>query len=242
VAGAFTGAVGSREGLVAGAAGGTLFLDEIDALPPSAQVKLLRLLQENEYRPLGSPGIRKADLRVIAASNADLREAMQQGRFRQDLFYRLGVLSVRLPPLRDRADDVLLLAGHFARRFSERYQKTVTGLSTEARARLLAHEWPGNVRELENVIERAIILARRPLIEAPDIELHCESDPEGMTGFQQAKARVVRNFETDYLRRVLAMHNGNITQAARTAGKNRRAMFELVRKHHIQVRLFAAEQ
>jgi DNA-binding NtrC family response regulator len=238
-AGAFTGAAGAREGLVTEAEGGTLFLDEVDALPPAAQVKVLRLLQEKEYRPLGSTRPLCADIRILAASNANLEQAIIDGRFRHDLYYRLDVLSVRLPALRERANDVLLLAEHFLQRFRDQYGKPELELTLGACERLLAHDWPGNVRELENVIERAVILCRSSRIDLDHVEILNDGSAGPLVGFRKAKAKVISRFERDYLERVLALHGGNITHAARTAGKNRRALFELIRKHKIVVHAFA---
>lgn len=229
---AFTGASSSYDGLVCAAEGGTLFLDEIDCLPFAAQAKLLDLLQDKKYRPLGSTKTHTADIRLIAATNTPVQEAMNQGRLRLDLYYRLNVLPLRLPTLRDRSEDILLLADHFLRKF------TVGGqlpphLSSEASLMLLQHDWPGNVRELEHVLERAVILADTGReIGVSEILLPATSAAESES-FQKAKARVVAKFEISYISALLSAHEGHITRAAAAAGKNRRAFWELIRKHGI---------
>ena len=239
--GAFTTAHMSRPGLVSEAEGGTLFLDDIDCLPLSAQVKLLRFLQEREYRPIGSTTLRRADVRVIAASNHRLPGMVARGEFRQDLYFRLNVLVMQLPPLRERRDDVAALAMHFIRSYSKQHGRRVDGLSPLALRRLLAHDWPGNVRELQHVIERAVLLAAGPLLQAHDIEVDVDLDRPGaaagsidtIESFRSAKERVVRQFERGYIELALTCCHGNVTQAAEQAGKNRRAFFELMRKHEI---------
>jgi two-component system, NtrC family, response regulator GlrR len=235
--GAFTSANCSRRGVIKEADGGTLFLDEVDCLPPLAQVKLLRFLQDGQFRPLGSASVCTADVRVIAASNAHLAEALESGRFRKDLYYRLNVLSLQLPPLRQREDDVVLLARHFLGKYTERHRTPVREFSPEALQKLVGHSWPGNVRELENVVQRAVVLADQAVLGAEHI---CTGDgtENGLEdhSFQQAKAKAIDRFEENYIRRLLLIHDGNITKAARGAGKDRRAFWELMRKHHISAR------
>ncbi|HTG14343.1 MAG TPA: sigma 54-interacting transcriptional regulator [Blastocatellia bacterium] len=237
--GAYTGASSSKAGLVSEANGGTLFLDEIDCLPLMAQVKLLRFIQEKEYRPLGSTRMNRADLRIIAASNSDLRAAVRDGRMRQDLYYRLNVVRFTLPPLRERREDIPLLAQKFLLRYASEIDKRFTGLSEEAMHVLLTYDWPGNVRELEHVIERATVLSEGPvvangdiLLESPIVERECS--------FREAKARMINQFEKTYISGLLVANEGNITKAAQAARKNRRAFFELMRKHNIQGRSFKA--
>ena len=168
--GAFTGAQGSRRGLVAAAEGGTLFLDEVGELPLAVQVKLLRLLQQREYTPLGETRATKCDVRIVAATNRDLEAEVKAGRFREDLYYRLNVIHVELPALRERVGDLGLLARHFCRVFAERSGRDdLRGLSDEAVAAIEAYPWPGNVRALENAIERGTLLARGPYVEAEDV-------------------------------------------------------------------------
>ena len=232
--GAYTGAQEMHIGLVGAAAGGTLFLDEIDSLPMAAQVKLLRFIQENEYRPLGTTGIRQADIRLVSATNADLGALVEKKEFRRDLYYRVNVATLELPPLRQRKADIRLLAEHFLDQFNRDFNKHIPGFSDGAMLKLLSHDWPGNIRELENQIERAVALTQFGNIEVDVLnikEFNAESD--GHDTFVQAKRRVIEEFEKNYLRTTLEMSEGNITRAARKAGKNRRAYWELLRKHSI---------
>jgi DNA-binding NtrC family response regulator len=235
--GAFTSANSSRRGVIKEADGGTLFLDEIDCLPASAQVKLLRFLQDGQFRPLGSASVCSADVRIIAASNANFVEALANGRFRKDLYYRLNVLSLELPPLREREDDIVLLSQHFLTKYTEKFSALAREFSPAALQKLVCHPWPGNVRELENVIQRAVILADRAVLEAHHIRIgnSVEDDSEHQS-FQQLKAKAVNRFEEGYVRRMLLIHGGNITKAAQGAGKDRRAFWELMRKHRLTAR------
>jgi two-component system response regulator GlrR len=230
--GAFTGAIADHSGMIREADGGTLFLDEVDALTPATQVKLLRFLQEGEYRVVGSPEVAHADVRVIAASNADFDRLLCEGRLREDIFYRLNVLRLKLPPLRQRHGDIPLLARHFLEKHALLSGDHLKVLSSAALLRLHAWHWPGNVRELENVITRGHFLSEGLEIQPGDLEL-----PEGIElaneSFNAMKARVVCRFEREYLETLLGAHNGNITQASRAAGKNRRAFWELMRKHDL---------
>jgi len=228
--GAFTDARESQQGLIAEAEGGTLFLDEIDSLPLLAQVKLLRFLQEKEYRPLGSSKVRAALIRVICATNINLKDAVQHGTFRRDLYYRINILPVVLPPLRERPDDILLLAQHFLAQYATEYAKPVVEFSPDVLRRLQAYSWPGNIRELEHLIERAVALSESTILSAADLTLS-DTEPEPIEPFQAAKDRVVAQFERTYLQTVLFVHGGNITQAAQAAGKHRRAFWQLLQKH-----------
>lgn len=237
--GAYTGASDSKTGLVSEAEGGTIFLDEIDCLTLMAQVKLLRFIQEKEYRPLGSARTHRADLRIVAASNSDLRSAIRDGRMRQDLYYRLNIISFTLPPLRDRRGDIPLLAQRFLSKYGADLDKRFTGVSPQAMRALMAYEWPGNVRELEHVIERAAVLSEGPVVHSSDILLQ----PEGGSSecsFREAKTRMIDQFEKTYIRDLLLAYGGNITKAAEAACKNRRSFFELMRKHNIDGRSFKA--
>jgi two-component system response regulator GlrR len=238
---AYTGAFSQQPGVVQEAEGGTLFLDEIDSLPLLAQVKLLRFLQEKEFRPLGAARAQKADVRVLAASNGDLESAVDEGRLRRDLYYRLNVIPLRLPPLRERREDIPLLARHFLQKHAlERRAE----LSPRALQSLLDYDWPGNVRELEHVVERAIVLSQdEELIREHHVALprSPERAPSPVAAtFQQAKADAVARFEAAYVRELLATHRGNISRAARAADKNRRAFWELIRKHGIDASSFRA--
>jgi DNA-binding NtrC family response regulator len=235
VRGAYTSAATAQDGIIREADGGTLFLDEIDCLPLSAQVKLLRFLQEKEYRQVGSAKTQRADVRVIAAANTSLEGAVRKGSFRSDLFYRLNIIPLGLPALRERREDVPLLARHFVDQFALEFNKEIDGISPEAAQRLLTYDWPGNVRELQNVIERAVVFSFGSVLQNNDIQLpHAETARPALS-FQEAKAQVIVQFEKNYISGLLIAHRGNISQAARVAGKNRRAFWELIRKYHIDV-------
>ena len=235
--GAFTSAVTLQTGLVEEANGGTLFLDEVDCLPSFAQVKLLRFLQEKEYRPLGSSRMRRANVRVIAASNVNLEEAVGNGKVRQDLFYRLNIISLTLPPLRERLEDIPLLARHFLEKYSREMNQEVPDLQADALRMMMAYGWPGNVRELEHSIERAAVLCEGPMIRASDLILALPSEAP-VQSLQEAKANEIARFEKSYVQGLLRVCCGNISKAARLAQKNRRAFFQLIQKHHIDVESF----
>jgi DNA-binding NtrC family response regulator len=234
--GAFTGASTAQAGLIREAEGGTLFLDEVDCLPLLAQAKLLRFLQEREYRPLGSARMRRADVRVITATNVDLAEAVSEGRVRKDFYYRLNIIPLRLPPLRERRADISLLARHFLAKFAAEFKSDAARFSDEAEEKLRAYDWPGNVRELEHVVERAVALSGGEVINGEELDLPPAPAPACGDSFKEAKARAVAEFEKQYLSELLASHQGNITRAAQAARKNRRAFWQLLRKYHIDVR------
>ena len=236
--GAFTNASTLQIGLIEEANGGTLFLDEIDCLPLYAQVKLLRFLQEKEYRPLGSTKMRRANVRIIAASNVDLKEAVETGTIRQDLFYRLNIISLTLPPLRERREDIPLLAFHFLDKYSRGSSKEVKEISREALHLLMVQHWPGNVRELEHVIEQAIILCESSILHASDLGLLYSQSDGGRESLQEAKAREIARFEKKYIQGLLSACKGNITRAAEVAQKNRRVFWQLIQKHQIDVARF----
>lgn len=232
--GAFTGATAAKQGLIHEAEGGTLFLDELDSLPLLAQVKLLRFLQEKEYLPVGATKTRIANVRVIAATNVNLESAVRAGKIRQDLYYRLNMIPIELPPLRDRREDIPLLAANFLARFAREFRKNVNGFSPDAMMALCGYDWPGNVRELENVIGRAVAFARGQVIHAQEITL---SKPVPQS-FQEMKRKLVEQFERTYLQSLLIVSDGNITRAAEAAHKNRRAFFELMKKYDIDADQF----
>lgn len=234
-AGAFTSAASHVRGLVHEAERGTLFLDEIDSLPLQTQVKLLRFLQDQEYRPLGAGKSVQADVRIIAASNANLPEAIRSGRFRSDLYYRLNVLPLNLPPLRERREDIPLLAHHFVSKCAREFSAPAKDLSGAAVDKLLAHDWPGNVRELENLIRRAFVLSEGSVIAEEEIALPSPAARTQEMSFKALKKRAIAEFEAGYIRQLLATSAGNISQAARAAKKNRRAFWELMRKHEIAI-------
>ena len=245
--GAFTDARDARRGLIAEAQEGTLFLDEIEVLTPKAQVTLLRFLQDQEYRPLGGALVRNANVRIIAASNADLGILIRNGRFRQDLLFRLNVLSVDLPPLRERQRDVVFLAEMFLERFARQYCRAPKRFHPDAVSRLLAHEWPGNVRELENLIHREFLMT-----DEATVNLHClaaTEEPQTDAGlsrltearFQEAKASAIAQFERAYIVELLVRTRGNISQAARISGKERSRLGKLVKKYGLARTSFAGE-
>jgi DNA-binding NtrC family response regulator len=238
VKGAYTTAHNARAGLVREAEGGTLFLDDVDCLPLPAQAKLLRFLQEHEYRAVGSNTTQHADVRVIAASNRNLAALASQGTFRSDLYFRLNVVNLKLPALRERREDIPALAAHFMGQFAKRYNRAINTITPLALAKLQAHDWPGNVRELQHVIERAVVLAPGPALTDQDLDLDLDLTAVGKQtacdeSFCQAKARVVEQFERSYIEQILLTNEGNVTHAARAAKKNRRAFFALMRKHDI---------
>jgi len=236
--GAFTGATGSQKGLIEEAEAGTLFLDEVDCLPTPAQAKLLRFLQEKEYRPLGSSKMRQADVRVIAATNRDVEEAVACGKLREDLYYRLNIMPLTLPALRERRTDIPLLARHFLGKYATEFGKELTDFSPGAMHALLGYEWPGNVRELEHVVQRASVLADHSIIQIGDIVISRSQVSARQASMQQAKAEVVARFEKTYVQGLLLAHKGNITRAAQAAQKNRRVFWQLIRKHCIDVDSF----
>jgi len=238
VQGAFTGASTAQAGLIDAADSGTLFLDDIDCLPGTSQAKLLRFLQEKEYRQLGSAKMFQADVRVIAATNSDLEAAVDEGKLRQDLYFRLNVIPIRLPALRDRREDVPLLAGHFLNKYANAFKKQITGFTSDAVKMLMLYDWPGNVRELEHVVERAVLFCEHPVIRETDISLPQKKAATCKMSFKDAKAEVVNKFERSYIERLLLSYQGNITRAAQAAQKNRRAFWQLIDKHQIDVQTF----
>jgi two-component system response regulator AtoC len=233
--GAFTGADRARRGLVVEADGGTLFLDEIGEMPTSLQVKLLRVLQEEEVRPLGEAKARTVDVRVIAATARKLDAEVAAGRFREDLFYRLNVVPLEVPPLRERPRDVPLLADHFIAHFRATLGKPVRTISDEALERLTAYRWPGNVRELENVIERAVILAEGDSItlrELPQNVVVADANEAAVTDLSLKRAR--RGAEVDAIRRALRATDGNRTHAARLLQISHRALLYKLKEYSIR--------
>ncbi len=237
VRGAFTGADRARRGLFLEADGGTLFLDEIGELPPPLQAKLLRVLQEEEVRPVGDPKSRRIDVRVIAATARDLPEEVRTGRFREDLFYRLHVLPIHVPPLRERRADIPLLLDHFLARFSASLGKPIRALDDDALEKLVAYAWPGNVRELENVIERAVILSRSDRIGVQELPASVTA-PAGATAAASSQALTLREArrasETDAIRRALSATGGNRTHAARLLGISHRALLYKLKEYALQ--------
>jgi len=253
--GAFTGALLEKHGLFQEADGGTLFLDEINSLSMVVQSKLLRVLQDQEFRPLGSTKSRSVDIKIVAATNTDLRHLVETRQFREDLFYRLNVLSVSLPPLRERREDIQLLANHFVKVYAREFDRGTLSLEFGATARLLGYHWPGNVRELQGVIQRAVAMVSGDSIQAQDVDLPEAETPDSAgptmtlvsrglvsddSGFQELKEKVIEEFERAYLSELLSSHHGNISQAARAAKKERRAFQRLLQKHGLDRRIFLA--
>ena len=236
--GAFTGASGCRSGVIQEAEKGTLFLDEVDSLPLLAQVKLLRFLQDKEYRPLGSAKAMKGDVRIVAASNADLESAIAAGTLRRDLYYRLNVVPILLPALRHRSDDVILLAHHFLAEKAAKLNSPAVEFSPEAERKLMLYSWPGNVRELEHVTERVVVLCTQRTIQADQIIFSGENNHSDQLSFHEMKANVISEFETNYIQNLLVAYRGNITKAAQAAQKERRTFWQLIRKHKIDVERF----
>jgi DNA-binding NtrC family response regulator len=217
-----------------------LFLDEIEAMPMRAQIILLRFLQDREYRPVGSGVVEHADIRIVGATNADLGALVKRGTFRSDLLFRLNVLPIHLPPLRERVGDVTLLALTFLERLNRQSGKSPLALGEEALATLNAHVWPGNVRELENLIQRRFILAAgESSLSIPAADLGMDggpnpaSTPAGAQAFKIAKARAVAQFEKAYIEDLLSRTAGNISMASRLSGKDRSDINKLLRKHGI---------
>jgi len=228
--GAFTGAVSSREGLFQAATGGTLFLDEIGDMPLSLQVKLLRVLQERKVRPLGSNHDVDVDVRIISATHRDLPKAMEKGEFREDLFYRLNVVGLKLPTLSERSEDIPLLANHLLRVAAQRHKPFVRSFSTDALKRLMAASWPGNVRQLVNVIEQCVALTSAPVISEALVQQALEGENTALPTFADAR----NQFELNYLRKLLQITKGNVTQAARIAGRNRTEFYKLLSRHELE--------
>jgi two-component system, NtrC family, response regulator GlrR len=232
--GAFTGAVQAHKGLFQTADGGTLLLDEIGDMPLPLQVKLLRVLQEGEVRPVGSTQSIPVDVRVISATHRDLEAARAAGQFREDLYYRLNVVSMRLPPLAERREDIPVLATHFLRKLAERYRKPLPTLAPDAMALLIAAPWPGNVRQLLNLLEQAVALTTTAVIPASVVQNALREDAAALVPFEEAR----KSFERDYLVRLLKITGGNVTQAAQMAKRNRTEFYKLLQRHRLEPSMF----
>jgi two-component system response regulator AtoC len=240
--GAFTGAVGAKPGLFEEAEGGTIFLDEIGELPLPVQVKLNRVLQEKEIRRVGDNRPARVDVRVVAATHRDLRAEVAAGRFREDLFYRLNVFPVTLPPLRDRREDVALLAAHFLEKHANALRKRIEGFDAEATRVLAGYAWPGNVRELENAVERAVAVASGPLILPTDLPADVRGAQEGALPaevlsrmpYREAVDLARDRVSREYLAALLREHEGNVTQAAQQAGMERESLHRLLRRYGVR--------
>ncbi|MFP5213502.1 MAG: sigma-54-dependent transcriptional regulator [Acidobacteriota bacterium] len=250
--GAFTGAVKDKKGLVEEANNGTLFLDEIGDLSLVMQVKLLRLLQEGEFKPIGSNAIRKVDIRFVAATNVNLPEKIKKGEFREDLYYRLNVINIHISPLRERLEDIPLLAYHFLEKYRVLHGKNVESVARETMDYLMQQPWTGNVRELENTIERGVIMAAGKSLRVEDLSMSGpEERPAGeecllpassediyAMPFKEAKDRLMEEFQTLYITKVLARHSGNVSQAARESGLKRQYLHRLIKETNVDSRSF----
>jgi len=245
--GAFTGAVKSTKGLFTQAHGGTIFLDEIGDMPLTTQSKLLRVLQERQFYPVGSEAPVAVDVRVIVATNKDLAEQVRKGLFRDDLFYRIHVIPVHLPPLRERREDIVPLVEHFLKKCRQQMKKDVKGLTPEALRKLMLHDWPGNVRELENTIEYAVAMTRNDMVGDDYIlpgKVTSQEAGLGVNGSREKSMNGIERlrslkdardaFERDYLTQVLALAEGNVSHAAKIAGKYRADFYDLLKKHELR--------
>ncbi|MDE2146946.1 MAG: sigma 54-interacting transcriptional regulator [Burkholderiales bacterium] len=229
VKGAFTGAVAAHRGLFQAADGGTLFLDEIGDMPAALQVKLLRVLQERVVRPLGSSAAQPVDVRILSATHRDLESALADGQFRQDLYYRLNVVTLALPTLAERREDIPLLAQHFLARLGAKHGKQLNGFAPEALARLATASWPGNVRQLHNVVEQVAALATTPLIPASLVQRALRTPEVEVLSYAEAR----RRFEHDYLVGLLKLTDGQVADAARLAERNRTEFYRLLQRHRL---------
>jgi transcriptional regulator with PAS, ATPase and Fis domain len=230
--GAFTGAVSTKKGRFELADTGTLFLDEIGEISQKTQVNLLRVLEEKEFRRVGGTEVIKTDVRIIAATNKDLKARVEEGKFREDLYYRINVVSIQLPPLRDRKEDIPLLVQHFLTKYCIENKKEFDGLSEETSRILMKYDWPGNVRELENVIERAVVVAKERIIVPEDLP------PLAQLGskFKPTADMPLREVEKEHMLRALESHNWNITKTAKTLGIDRNTLASKIKKYQIKKR------
>ncbi len=241
VKGAFTGATETKKGLIEAADGGTLFLDEIGNLPLSLQAKLLRVLQEKEYRPIGGKTSFTVDIRFITATNRDLKKMVAEETFREDLYYRINIFPIPVPPLRERTDDIPLLSYHFIHTFSSELNNDVNGISAEAMNALVHHDWPGNIRELENTIQRAMLLCEGSLIEPPHItfpeDIESGSIPESVEELKRIKkvlrSKSIENVERSFVMSALERNGWNVSRAAKDVGMQRTNFHALIRKYGI---------
>jgi two-component system response regulator GlrR len=236
VKGAFTGAVRDHKGLFQTADKGTLLLDEIGDMPQLLQVKLLRVLQEKQVRPVGATQSFDIDVRIISSTHRVIETEMAEGRFRADLFYRLNVVALNLPPLTERREDIPLLAGHFLAMLAEKYNKSIKGIAAEGLELLVSATWPGNVRQLYNVIEQAVALCNAPLVPLTLVQQAIQHQQREFASFEQAR----KQFEREYLTRLLKITAGNVAQAARLAQRNRTEFYKLLQRHDLAPALFKA--
>ena len=238
--GAYTHADTTEKGLIFAAERGTLFLDEIESMPISSQVKLLRFIEDKKYKPLGQSSTIKSDVRIIAAANRDLIKLVEKGEFRQDLFYRLSVVNIFIPPLRDRKEDIPLLSKHFVDRFAKLFSRNIEGIRPEALMYLTYFSWPGNIRQLENLLQEAVILSDSNCIEKDHLNFrkYNENIKDSLHSFENTKRKINNDFEIKYLERVLKLFNGNVSKASQFAKKDRRDFYRLIKKHKIEPNIY----
>ena len=240
--GAFTGAVTDKRGLLEMASGGTFFFDEIAETSVPVQAKLLRVLQEREFLRLGDTKVVTTDVRIIAATNKGLENCIKEGAFREDLYYRLNVVTIKLPPLRARKEDIPLLIKHFLKMYNEKMSREITDVSPEAMNALLGYEWPGNIRELQNVIERAVVLENGNIITPASLpekmSANASSGPAAISGlpYKEAKKETLNMFNRDFITRLLKTHKGNVSKAAKAAHLDRPGLHRLMRKYGISTK------
>ncbi len=232
--GSFTGAARDYKGLFQAADGGTVFLDEIGDMPLALQVKLLRVLQDKEVRPIGSTQTIRVDVRIISATHRNLEEAIKAGVFREDLYYRLNVVSFALPTLSERREDIPVLATYFLSHLADKYKKSLNGFASEAMEVLVKSSWQGNVRELYNVVEQAVALSTTPIVPPALVENAIRGQTAELSSFEAARSE----FEREYLAKLLKITGGNVTQAARLAKRNRTEFYKLLQRHHLDPKLF----
>jgi Response regulator containing CheY-like receiver, AAA-type ATPase, and DNA-binding domains len=228
--GAFTGAIRDKKGFFAQANGGTIFLDEISAMPEAMQVKLLRVLQEKQFYPLGGEKLSEVDVRIVTATNKKLEDEVKKGGFREDFFYRIYVIPVCLPPLRERKEDIPLLTDHFIRKFAGKMEKEINGISTSALQKLMSYDWPGNVRELENTLEYASAMTTRDVIDEDMILQTRSATASNVISLKEAKFE----FERNYITNLMSLTGGNVSRAAKLAGMYRSDVYDLMKKHNLK--------
>jgi DNA-binding NtrC family response regulator len=233
VKGSFTGAHETKHGRFEVAEGGTIFFDEISNIGLNIQAKLLRAIQEREINRIGSSKAIKIDVRILAATNEDLADAIRKGKFREDLFYRLSVVPIHLPPLRERKEDISLLVDHFLQKYNKRAKKNISGISSRALKAMKEYDWPGNIRELENTIERAVVLARSDGIDMEDLMYHGISAGTTAPGLLPGKLQTLEDMEKEYIKAVLRAQNGNRTRTAEVLGIDRKTLWAKIRKYQI---------
>ncbi len=241
VKGAFTDACFQQIGLVKEAEGGTLFLDEIGSISPFIQVKLLRLLEEKEYKRLGDPKPHEANIRILTATNRDLQRLVKEDKFREDLFYRLNIVSLHIPPLRERKEDIQILVEHFLNKYSKEYNKPLKEITEDTKRVFISYSWPGNIRELENKIQQIIVMSTTSGINHESIRLPIGepiSNESKLEYFRVAKKKIIDSFEKSYIIQLLTEYKGDMVTAAKNAGKSRTALWNLLKKYNLSPKQF----